>query len=795
MIRRPAPHGAVVALLATLALALAACGEKHERPRRRRTEPPDARARLLPQRRPRRHLRGAGARRVPPPGLDVRIVDAVGPGRAAEAVQAGRADLAISYEPELLLARDKGADVVSSRRARPAAADVDHVASARARITRAGRAARQARRHGRHPLPVGLPEDDPRSAPASTRPRSSEVERRLQPRAGDALDKVDATLGAFWNYEGVQLQRAGKHPHDHPRRQGRRPDLQRARARRPRRRAARGRRALRRFLQALAAATSRCAATPRRASTRSEGQPRPRPRAPARGGARDAARLLPRRPAQPFGWQDPARGRPTATGCSTQRPAQAAAGDRAGADQRVPAGRGARAADASPGRRERAHGRSAWAPARPAQRAVGREELAHLAPRSRAPAGRRSAGARRASGRRGRRPAAVVAALAVQREHLDRPAPDAGDRAQPPPAALVVGRAQVDAAAATSRAARRSASARPARRSKRLQQRGRDAGQRGRRRARRAARSRGQRRPERRARSARWIAAARSNSMSCSQTAQASASNGLGPAAGRAATAARARERPDQRVVAEALVERRAGRRRRRARSACARDRLLATAARSGPQRAEHDPVARRAGRAHDHRPRRRRAAGARARRRGGARRRRCRRRGSRKGQRGGPRADLGRERRSRAAREQVHVDEERARGHDLQRRRAGRRARRLGASRRGLGGSAAGAALGTTTARRRRRRSRSRRPGRAPRGAPAARAARRGGRPARPRSSPSPATKLVAATAAAWRPTGAGGAAAGATAGPGGSPTATASTTSAREAGSRLGGGHPRRC
>ena len=25
--------------------------------------------------------------------------------------------------------------------------------------------------------------------------------------------KVDATLGAFWNYEGVQLQRAGKRPH------------------------------------------------------------------------------------------------------------------------------------------------------------------------------------------------------------------------------------------------------------------------------------------------------------------------------------------------------------------------------------------------------------------------------------------------------------------------------------------------------------------------------------------------------------------------------------------------------
>jgi hypothetical protein len=39
----------------------------------------------------------------------------------------------------------------------------------------------------------------------------------------------------------------------------------------------------------------------------------------------------------------------------------------------------------------------------------------------------------------------VVAALAVQREALDRPRPDPRDRPQPPPAALVVGREQVHA--------------------------------------------------------------------------------------------------------------------------------------------------------------------------------------------------------------------------------------------------------------------------------------------------------------------------------------------------------------
>ena len=41
---------------------------------------------------------------------------AAGPVGAAEAAAAGRADLAISYEPELLLARDQGADLVASAR-------------------------------------------------------------------------------------------------------------------------------------------------------------------------------------------------------------------------------------------------------------------------------------------------------------------------------------------------------------------------------------------------------------------------------------------------------------------------------------------------------------------------------------------------------------------------------------------------------------------------------------------------------------------------------------------------------
>ena len=114
--------------------------------------------------------------------------------------------------------------------------------------------------------------------------------------------KVDATLGAFWNYEGVQLQRAGKHPHII------RVDAAGVPTYSELVLAARGAALheggarIRRFLLALAEAHQllrRDPAAGRRPAR--EGQPRPGPRAPARVGPRDAAGLLPRRPHPPVG--------------------------------------------------------------------------------------------------------------------------------------------------------------------------------------------------------------------------------------------------------------------------------------------------------------------------------------------------------------------------------------------------------------------------------------------------------------------------------------------------------------
>ncbi len=55
------------------------------------------------------HLRGDSPRRLRRPGCDVKIVTPSDPSAPLKLVSAGKADIAISYEPELLLARDKGA--------------------------------------------------------------------------------------------------------------------------------------------------------------------------------------------------------------------------------------------------------------------------------------------------------------------------------------------------------------------------------------------------------------------------------------------------------------------------------------------------------------------------------------------------------------------------------------------------------------------------------------------------------------------------------------------------------------
>ena len=143
-------------------------------------------------------------------GLDVKIQAPPDAAAPLKLLQAGRVDLAISYEPELLLARDQGADLVAvgalvqkpltSLMSLGDRAITDPKQLADKRVGTSGLAYQSAY------LRTILEEAgvDPGSV------KETNVGFKLT--QAMLSKQVDATLGAFWNYEGVDLQRRDKNP-------------------------------------------------------------------------------------------------------------------------------------------------------------------------------------------------------------------------------------------------------------------------------------------------------------------------------------------------------------------------------------------------------------------------------------------------------------------------------------------------------------------------------------------------------------------------------------------------------
>ena len=142
-------------------------------------------------------------------GLNVKVQAPPDPSAPLKLLQAGKADVAISYEPELMLARDAGAsDLVSvgalvqvpltSLMSLPGA----HVSTAKDL---------QGKRVGTAGIPY-------QSAYLKTIEAKAGVSGVKETNVGFNLvpamvsKKVDATLGAFWNVEGVDLQQQGRKP-------------------------------------------------------------------------------------------------------------------------------------------------------------------------------------------------------------------------------------------------------------------------------------------------------------------------------------------------------------------------------------------------------------------------------------------------------------------------------------------------------------------------------------------------------------------------------------------------------
>jgi putative hydroxymethylpyrimidine transport system substrate-binding protein len=143
-------------------------------------------------------------------GLDVQPQAPAEPAEPLKLLAAGRVEAAISYEPELLLARDQGLKLVSigALVQRPLTSIIalpgKHVSKvadlAGKRVGTAGIAYQKAE------LQTALQS-------AGVKPTSvREVNVGFNLIPAMLSGRVDATLGGFWNYEAVQLQLKRRHP-------------------------------------------------------------------------------------------------------------------------------------------------------------------------------------------------------------------------------------------------------------------------------------------------------------------------------------------------------------------------------------------------------------------------------------------------------------------------------------------------------------------------------------------------------------------------------------------------------
>ncbi|HMD58093.1 MAG TPA: ABC transporter substrate-binding protein [Solirubrobacteraceae bacterium] len=143
-------------------------------------------------------------------GLDVKPATPADPSEPLKLLASGKVDMAITYEPELLLARDEGLHVVSIAALvqRPLTSIIAlpgrHVSSvadlAGKRVGTAGIAYQTAE------LRTALVHAS--VSPADVR----EVNVGFNLIPAMLSGQVDATLGGFWNYEAIQLRLMHRHP-------------------------------------------------------------------------------------------------------------------------------------------------------------------------------------------------------------------------------------------------------------------------------------------------------------------------------------------------------------------------------------------------------------------------------------------------------------------------------------------------------------------------------------------------------------------------------------------------------
>jgi putative hydroxymethylpyrimidine transport system substrate-binding protein len=135
--------------------------------------------------------------------LDVRVRAPSDPAAPLKLVAAGKADFAISYEPDVLLARDKGLDVAA------VAALVRVPLTSIMSLPAAGiRSAADLR--GKTVGTAGIPYQA--AYLKAIEPGARERNVGFDFTGALVSEKVDATLGAYWNYEAVSLRQHDRRP-------------------------------------------------------------------------------------------------------------------------------------------------------------------------------------------------------------------------------------------------------------------------------------------------------------------------------------------------------------------------------------------------------------------------------------------------------------------------------------------------------------------------------------------------------------------------------------------------------
>jgi putative hydroxymethylpyrimidine transport system substrate-binding protein len=200
----------LAALALTCALTLSACGEKQDVTAAKSTKPWTVMLDFFPNadHAPLYAAMANGDFRAV--GLEVQPKAPANPAEPLQLLAAGKVDMAISYEPELLLARDQGLKLVSigALVQRPL---TSIIALPNQHITKVADLA--GKTVGTAGIPYQAAELKTALQAAGVSPtKVKEVNVGFNLVPAMLSGKVAATLGGFWNYEAIQLQQLHRHP-------------------------------------------------------------------------------------------------------------------------------------------------------------------------------------------------------------------------------------------------------------------------------------------------------------------------------------------------------------------------------------------------------------------------------------------------------------------------------------------------------------------------------------------------------------------------------------------------------